>query len=223
MNPISEAFKLAYQVSPIVLTNGIATLVGGYLPIVAITQGLNIGTLATLVDKGTLNQYFANFRPLPGSTLIDNQIAEFPFYTQQVAANAQIQQPLKVSLLMVSPAGNGTSFTNKLAVMTTLKSLLDVHNNQGGTYTVLTPSRIYTNCLLRQIMDVSTSETNQDQWAYQWDFVQPLLTFPGIEGIQSMLMSGFSNQSTMLPNPKGELTWSGLAQSAFPTVSGWFY
>jgi len=220
MNPIYEAFKLAYQVSPIILTNGIASLIPGkMLPIMAITEGLGFQTLVSLATTGALpNQYFANYRPLPGSTLMKNDIAQFPFFTQQIAANAQIQQPLNISMLMYCPAGESTPFTTKLAIMSALKSLLDVHTNQGGTYSVVTPSRIYTNCLLTQIADVSDTQTNQSQWAYQWDFVQPLLTFPSANGVQNAAMSMLSSGATFLPDASGALSWSGLAQQAFPSV-----
>jgi hypothetical protein len=66
---------------------------------------------------------------------------------------------------------------------------------------------------------VSSEETNQSQWAYQWDFVQPLLTFPNSSGVQNVTMSMLSSGATMLPNASGALTWSGLAQSAFPMLS----
>lgn len=220
MNPVYEAFKLAYQVSPIILTNGIATLIpGGMLPIVAITEGLGFQALVSLASTGALpDQYFANYRPVQGSTLIKNTVAQYPFFTQQIAANAQIQEPLNISMLMYCPAGKSTPFTTKLAIMSALKSLLNVHNSQGGTYSVVTPSCIYTGCLLTQIADVSDGQTNQSQWAYQWDFVQPLLTFPEANGVQNAAMSMLSSGGTFLPNASGELSWSGLAQQAFPSV-----
>lgn len=217
---ISTAFKVANQLSPIILTDGIATLVGGYLPIIAITEAVGILDLVSIANTGKLpDQYFANFRPVSGSTLIRNEVAQYPFFTQQIAANAQIQQPLNISLMMYCPAGKETSFTAKLAIMSSLKSLLDVHNSLGGTYSVVTPSWIYTNCLLVQIADASTEETNQSQWAYQWDFVQPLLTYPGANSVENAAMSMLSTGATFTPNASGALTWSGVAQSAFPNIS----
>ena len=79
---------------------------------------------------------------------------------------------------MYCPANQNTTTGLKLAVMTMLQSTLQLHCQQGGTFTVLTPSQIYTDCLLTALTDVSTEETLQSQWAYQWDFVQPLITFP---------------------------------------------
>ena len=221
---VSEAFKLANQVSPIILTNGIATLIpGGVLPIVAITEGLGFQTLTSLISNGSLpDQYFANYRPVQGGTLMKNEVAQYPFFTQQIAANAQIQQPLNISMLMYCPAGKSTPFSVKLALMSALKSLLDVHTSQGGTYTVVTPTRIYTNCLLTQIADVSDGQTNQSQWAYQWDFVQPLLTFPSSNGVQAAAMSMLSSGGTFLQSATGSLSWSGLAQQAFPQISNAF-
>ena len=175
----SGIYGAAFQISPIILTGGIASSFGvGAIPISVITEtaGLTIGTAVS----GSLNQAFANFRPLPGSTLIRNQVAEFPFYTQQIAANAMIQQPLNISMLMYCPANQNTTVGLKLAVMTMLQATMQLHCQQGGTFTVMTPSQIYTGCLLTSISDVSSEETNQVQWAYQWDFVQPLITFPSL-------------------------------------------
>ena len=46
--------------------------------------------------------------------------------------------------------------------------------------------------VLTGITDVSTEATNQAQWAYQWDFVQPLLTFPtGTGTFSNSLQSAF--------------------------------
>jgi hypothetical protein len=146
-----------------------------------------------------------------------NDVAQYPFFTQQVAANAQIQQPLNVSMLMYCPAGKDTPYTTKLAIMSSLKSLLDVHTSLGGTYSVITPSWVYTNCLLTSLSDVSTEETNQVQWAYQWDFVQPLLTFPSFNTVESAAMSMLSGPT--FPATNGALSWSGALQAAFPTIT----
>lgn len=218
----SEIFALANQASPIILTNGIAKAVGGYMPIITITEAVGLRDIASLITTGsTPQQYFANFRPVSGSTLMKNEVAMYPFFTQQIAANAQIQQPLNVSMLMVSPAGQGTSFPTKLATMSAMKSLLDVHTNLGGTYIVVTPSWIYTNCLLTQISDVSTDETNQTQWAYQWDFVQPLLTFPGFNTVESAATSLLTSGGTFLPDASGGLSWSGVIQKASQNLFGY--
>ena len=49
---------------------------------------------------------FANFRPLPGATLIDNQIGAYRFANQGAAGERHYPgaQPLAVSLLMDCPA-----------------------------------------------------------------------------------------------------------------------
>jgi len=218
----SEIFSLANQASPIILTNGIANSIGGYMPIIAITEAVGLREIASLATTGEMpSQYFANFRPVPGSTLIKNEVAMYPFFTQQIAANAQIQQPLNVSMLMVAPAGQGTPFPTKLATMSAMKSMLDVHTNLGGTYIVVTPSWIYTNCLLTQISDVSTDETNQSQWVYQWDFVQPLLTFPGFNTVENAATSLLTDGGTFLPDASGSLNWSGVMQKASQNVFGY--
>ena len=207
----SAAFEWSYEITPIILQNGIATAVGGYLPIVSLTQSSSFldGIFSGADSNLVLEQFFAHFVPLPGSTLIDNQFGKYPFANQTVAANSVIVQPLVVSLMMICPANLTTNYWAKLAVMTNLQTALAQHNVTGGTYIVATPSFIYPNCLLRQIRDVSTGETKQKQWQYQWDFEQPLLTLNQAQAAQNSLMSQLSAQTPINGTP----SWSGVSSS----------
>lgn len=216
MNPISAAFSLAYEISPIILTGGLASFSPVGIPLVAITEALS-STFTTnpfqlLSSQGIRlpNQPFFTWRPLPGSTLWKSDIAEFPFFTNQVAANAQIQQPLNVSLLGYCPAGVDSPFSVKIATMSALKLAIQNHCNAGGTFTVLTPSFVYTDCLLTNVVDVSSGETNQPQVAWQFDFVQPLITFPGELGALNNLMGAIANGRQLIPGANGVLPWSGI-------------
>src|SRR5882757_10025323 len=123
------AFKLANQITPIILTRGIATNLGGALPIMAITEGLNLiaGILSGTENK-ELDDFFCNYAPIPGSTLINQQAATYPFANQAIAANATIAQPLNISMMMVCPAKNKFGFAAKLATMQTLQTTLAQHN-----------------------------------------------------------------------------------------------
>ena len=216
MNPLSTLFTLAYEVSPIILTGGLASFSPVGVPLVAITEALSAAYTTNpfqlLSSQGIRlpDQPFFTFRPMPGSTLWKSDIAEFPFFTNQVAANAQIQQPLNVSLLGYCPAGPDAPFAIKTATMIALKLAIQNHCNSGGTFTVLTPSFVYTDCLLTNLVDVSTGETNQPQVAWQFDFVQPLITFPGQLGALSNLMGAIADGRQVMPGPNGVLPWSGL-------------
>jgi hypothetical protein len=191
---LSSAWTLAFEYSPIFFTGGSISSFGGSetgsfgqalggawtaasnkigIPIIAVTQAI---TFAGNIDIP--NQPFFAWRPLPGGTMWSSDIAEFPFFTNQIAAISQIQQPLKISMLGHCPASSDTPFTLKLATMTALQAIIQTHVNNGGTFTVVTPSYVYTDCLLTQMIDVSGGETNQSQVSWQLDFVQPLLTFP---------------------------------------------
>jgi hypothetical protein len=189
-SPALLAQKLAFQISPIILTNGIAQLMGGALPLVAITEALNftVGLLSGTSDLD-LDSFFASFAPLSGGKLIDIAVATVPFANQGVAANAIIQQPLRISLKMTCPARGDGGFSAKLATITALQASLALHTNQGGTFTVATPAFIYTNCLLTGLTDVSGGQPSQPQSIWQWDFYQPLLTADQLAGAQNTMMS----------------------------------
>ena len=207
-------FQLGFQCSPIILTGGIASQIpGGLLPIVTITQAASFVSGLLSGASPSLDDFFAHFKPLPGTTLVDNQFGQYPFASQVVAANSIIKQPLRVSLLMTCPARGAGSLTAKLVTFEALQAVLDQHHSRGGTYTVATPSYLYTNCLLAGLRDVG-SESKQVQVNWQWDFEQPLITLAQAEQVQNGLMNSLS-----IGTPNAGLT-SGLSQSVGVTGSG---
>jgi hypothetical protein len=207
-----EIFKLGYQISPIILTNGVASLIPGQmLPIVALTESASF-TLGLLsgTDVPPLDSFFAHYRPLPGSTLVNNQIGNYPFANQEVAANAIIAQPLNVPMMMTCPArSNNGGYLGKLAIMSSLQKVLAQHNISGGTYIVATPSHIYTNCILLGMRDVSSSGGKQVQTDWQLDFVQPLISQTSAQQVYNTLMQKIDSGLNTGTAP----TWSGLAQT----------
>lgn len=206
------AFKLAYQVSPILLTGGLAAGIPGFaLPIIAITEAASFFSgILSGPDNIELDNFFANYRPLPGSTLIDNQIGTYPFANQTVAANAIIAQPLRLSMLMQCPARAVLGYITKLITLTALKQALDQHNQLGGTYTIVTPAYFYTNGILTNMRDVTPGGEGQVQSAYQLDFEFPLLTLETAQSVQNNLMSQITGGSQI----SGQPAWSGVG----PTV-----
>ena len=74
------------------------------LPIISITEALNftVGILSG-GENIELDDFFANYQPIPGGTLIDQDIGEYPFANQSVAANAVIAKPLKIPMMMICP------------------------------------------------------------------------------------------------------------------------
>jgi hypothetical protein len=207
-SPGLVAWKLAFQLSPIVLTGGIATgIPGSMLPIIALTEGLNF-TLGLLTgEEGpTLDNFFANYEPMPGTTLIDQSVGEYPFANQTVAANAVIANPLVVSLKMICPVRQKLGYFTKLATMMSLKASLDQHNGLGGTYIVAMPTNFYVNMLLISMRDVTGGESAQRQTDWQLDFRKPLLTLNDAQAAQSSLMSKLTNSTQI----NGEPAWSGV-------------
>jgi hypothetical protein len=195
----SQQWRLSYELSPIILTNGIAAnLPGGVLPIINILGDADIDTGFNTDGRDN----FAHFQPIPGSTLIDNEIGRYPFANQAVAANSIIANPLVVSLLMLCPVNQQGGYDDKSSRITSLKSQLDAHNGAGGTYTVATPGYIYTNCILLNVRDVTKAGPGQVQSAYQWDFIKPLLTLEdAAQALNALLSKIDANQPTAAPAP----------------------
>jgi hypothetical protein len=224
----STVYDISFQVSPIILVGGIAAnTLGGMLPIIALA-GQAAGALQGALTGGGLSttDFFARFVPIPGSTLINQQIATYPFANQATAANATIQQPLNISLRMIAPVKDAAGYLTKLAIWTALQSSLVAHNAAGGTYTIATPSYIYTNCLMLQMTDVTGGSTQQQQIEYQIDFTQPLVTQAQATSAYNSLMSKLSSGASVAANnlPAGSSIWSNAAtavgSAAQSAVSG---
>ena len=194
VTPVGTAFKLAYELSPIYLTGNSSTvgnMLGGVLPFIFLTEGINFPlSLITGGQDIELDDFFAHFIPMPGSTLIDTQIATYPFANQDVAANAVIRQPLTVSMRMVCPVRNRLGYAAKIATMMLIKSTLDDHNAHGGTYSILTPSYFYTDCIMTRMSDISGGASAQAQHTWQLDFVQPLITLSAAQDAASQGLMG---------------------------------
>lgn len=184
-------YQLAYEISPILLHGGIAeSIPGKILPIVALTEGANFTAEALGGNLNIdLNSYFAHFEPMPGSTLVANEIGRYPFANQAVAANAIITQPITISMMMTCPVKGDDGYALRLATMTILTQTIQKHVNLGGLFTIATPAYIYTNCVLLGIRDASVGGTNQRQIMFQWDFQQPLITESAAEAANSDFIS----------------------------------
>lgn len=196
LSPGYVAFKLATEITPVLLTRGIAANfgLGQILPIVALTEGVNF--LQNLFLSGNpanianLDDYFAHWYTLPGTQLISQQAAVVPMANQAVAANATIAQQLAVSMMMICPAREEGGYAAKFATMTSLQRTLAQHNAAGGTYTVVTPSYIFTDCLLLNVRDVTGGESGrQRQTMWQWDFSQPLVSISAVDSAVNSLMN----------------------------------
>jgi len=206
-----EIFKLSYEISPVILTgrSRITEFIPfGMLPIIAITESINFlrGILGGAENLG-LNDFFAHFQPLPGSTLISNRVGDYPFANQRVAANAIVADPLRVSLRMICPARGQGAYLTKLATMTALRAALNLHSTTGGTYIVATPGFIYLDCLLTDLRDITQSAGSQVQAEYQLDFTRPLITEEDALGALNAQMSAIASGA---PTP-GSLSGAALS------------
>lgn len=214
MNLALAAWKMTFQLSPILLTGGIAQNVPyGVLPIIVFTEALNFVNGLLSGANIDLDNFFGHFVPVVGATLIQQDIGYYPFANQAVAANAVIAQPLQASLAMHCPVRDEAGYLTKLATLMALKAALELHNGSGGTYTVATPSFFYTDMLLTSVRDVSSGESNQQQISWQFDFVQPLLTQRAAQQAQSALMGKLTGQTKILPGADGSIAWSGLSSA----------
>jgi hypothetical protein len=204
----SSAWSLSYQLCPIILTGGIAqTIPGGVLPITSITEAASFPQ--GILNAGgpvNLDRYFAYFIPLPGGTLGENRIGEYPFANQAVAGNAIIADPLMISALMICPVQD-QGWSQKSQTMAALVSAMAQHDSLGGTYIYVTPAYTYTDLIRVRMVDVSKADTHQPQNCYQLDFRKPLLTLAAAQQAQNTLMNKLGSGTQI----SGQPAYSGNA------------
>lgn len=176
-----ELYRLGFEISPVILCEGIAQAIpGGMLPIVALTQSASFvtGLLSGASNLTNMDKYFCHWRAAQGGTMLDYEIGRYPFANQTVAANALLAMPLQISLLMDAPVNENTGAMTKLVSHSALQATLQAHANLGGTFIVATPALIYSGCILKSIRDVTggggSDPTPQRQWL--WSFEQPLVS-----------------------------------------------
>lgn len=211
LNYFGQAFKLAFQVSPILLVDGIAkNIPGGTLPIAAFTEGLSVvdGLLHGEIGFNPSSAWM----PVGGTTLVQQDIGTLNFYNQATAANSVVNKPNRVMMQMIRPASTQDGgYATKSLTFTALKLALDQHNQSGGSYVVMTPAFIYTGCLLRSVIDASgfSDQNKQVQHTWTFEFEQPLLQISQLDAVLGNLMSKFDSG---MPSPGG-LSWSGIKQA----------
>jgi len=213
---LRDTYDIAFQVSPIIFHNGIASSVpGGYLPVVALLGGLGLIKKAIAGGGVGLEDFAFRFRPMPGSTIVNQAVGMYPFANQSVAANATIQEPTSVSLRMIAPTFLPGGYATKLAQTAALKALFEKHNNAGGSYVVLTPANIYTDVLMTLMTDITGGETKQDQVEWQLDFIKPLVSISAAKAALSSLMSKASGGQQVTSS-----SWSGTSTGAGTSMPG---
>jgi hypothetical protein len=205
-------YNLAFQVSPIILQGGIAASAqGGLIPIIQL-----YGQTGLLAPGASVDDFFAQYLPLPGGTLISNAVGTYPFANLTVAANAVIQQPLTLSMLMIAPVNRAGGYLTKLSTFTALQGSLQLHNASGGTYIVATPAFVFTNLIMTAMTDVTHGEGTQQQIEWQLDFIAPLLTLEAAAAAQSNLMAKVTGGGKIVGTP----AWSGNQQALPSNLAG---
>lgn len=221
-----DVYDLAFQVSPIILNGGIVSSVpGGMLPVIGLVGQLETFALSIGATGGaSADNFYAKYVPLPGATVINNAVGTYPFANQVVAANAVIQQPKNVSLMMIAPVKGTGSYLAKLGIFTALQTSFESHIAAGGTFHIATPAFIFTNCLMTGMTDVTDGSSKQQQIQWKLDFVQPLITQVAAASAFGAQMSKLASGAQLTTSsPSGILTASGTAaQGSLGGISNTF-
>jgi|SRR6185312_2605444 len=218
----AAAFQYLYQISPIILTGGLASqFPGGAMSIASFAQAIDFGSIIDTAGGFSLDDFFAQFVPMAGSTLIDNDVATYPFANQTTAANAIITKPLAIAYRMICPARGPFGFAAKQAVMIALKQTLQQHNLLGGLYFCATPAFFWDSCVMRAMRDVTAEgETTQRQVIWQLEFEQPLVTQAQAQQQYNTLLAKINSGTQIQPDGAGAISGSSLAAGAGNPLSG---
>lgn len=206
-NAARAGWETLYQISPIYLVGGSFT----NAPLGMFAFSDLAGALLGAVQGGISNgaPYAGLWMVLPGGKLVNQSAAVYPYASQQVAANATVQEPLTLSMLFRAPVKDGFGYLTKAAILTSIKTALTAHNNAGGTYTVFTPGLLYENGLLLDVFDATSSHTHQEQVDWQFDFFFPLITAQAATSAFNAAMTKLAGGQPVSGIP----SWSTLGQS----------
>lgn len=233
MSITRSIYQLGFQISPVILCDGIAQAIpGGMLPIVTLTQSASIvsAALGGSIDIDSLDKYFAHWRVQSGSTILNYELAKYPFASQKVAANSALAQPLTIPMLMQTPVNENTGIFTKLVTFAALQATLEAHANLGGTYIVATPAMIYSNCILTMIQDVTPGSEVVPQRDWLFTFEKPLIAEDDAERELNNFLGkidagdvtdgpSWTNVSSALGNTALGSTVSGLTQDITGLIS----
>ena len=195
-------FDALYQINPLFLQGGSVASIGGYCPF-SLLAGALLGNVQGLLGSG---EPLGKWWVLPGGKMLNQSVATYPFASQQVAANATVQEPLTLSMLLRAPVKDGFGYATKPAIWTSIQTALTAHNNAGGTYTIFTPALFYQNGLLLNVSDVTSGGTKQEQVDWQFDFFFPLITQQGAQSAFSTAMQKLQGGQPVTGAP----TWASL-------------
>lgn len=204
-----DDFRRSYEIAPIIFVGGVAqNMTGGKIPVTSFTESgsFSDGPTDSANSQQSLDGYFAHFYPEAGSTLVDNEIAHWPFANQAVAANAVITKPLRLSMIMVCPAdGVDTTLDDKQSIITSLQGTIQQHITQGGWFDVATPAFLYQGLLLISIDDVSEydEDGSQVQNKYRWTFEQPIITQQQAQAAYNTSMGKIASGTQVSGDPPG--------------------
>ena len=164
------AIETVYELSPILLKNGIASEREEKLMLIGeLTQSL---PPLPLTEN---NGFFAHWKTIGGGSLMQNSVAQYPLANQATAGNAIVQQPVNISMLMYCPATSLYNFALRRTFISGILSSLDLHVRLGGLFVVYTPFFTYDNCVLTGIRDASEGSVTELQNAMIFDFMRPMI------------------------------------------------
>jgi hypothetical protein len=212
LSSLIAQYTLAFQTCPIILVNGIANGAQGNV--------LPITNFIAPFAGSTATYEYPQFLPIESSSLIQTNIGSYPFADMKIAANTVIQQPLNVSMKLISPVNNPGQYLQKLGTLTSMQNALQNHNANGGYYIVATPAFIYDSCLMTFMVDVTDPEARQVQIEWQLDFVQPILTYSGAQSASNGLMSQLIAGVGLPTDSNGGIGWSGTPSASPPNLAG---
>lgn len=194
-----KVYETAFGISPIFLVGGLADFLkipGGVLPLALVTEG--IANIASLVKGNGLTWgKTAQWLPVPGTQYYSGNLATVTYFNQITAANAVIKNPNKVSMQLIMPQSTIDGVISKVAKSAALSYAIEKHIEEGGYFTILTPFKIYFDCVLTSMTDMApfTDENKQVQYITRFDFTQVILQPDDVESALGSLMSKVSSKA----------------------------
>lgn len=94
------------------------------------------------------------YLPLQRIELLNYSYSQYPYLNRETISNTSIKNPLRFQIQGVKPITSLNTMFLSLAVNIGLLELMDKYVAGGGTFTIVTPWGVLTNCVLEKIEGV---------------------------------------------------------------------
>ena len=131
------------------------------------------------------------YMPMDRVELLNYSYSQYPFLNRESITNTYIKNPTRFQLLAVKPITRLNTFFFNFATNIALKKFLEKYINAGGTFLVITPWEVITDCVVEKLEGVKFNDTSLGE-GFLFSFYKPNI-YEDTTGSQSNFLKALTN------------------------------